>query len=231
MTITQKRLNALDCVLGLDCSKYQKDINWEEAKAGGIEFAFIKITEGTTYSEDELYNVQARAAEAKEQGVKIGYYHFARPGNEKDAVKDAKDEIANIAKHLTHLPQANFPIVIDLESYAKDIVWDDKIKHMVIYLDTLITELRNKYKMSPIIYSYSSFLNSNLKKEKIPEYVKNGNILWLAAYVKNPGLSLPVLPIGWDSWKIWQFTDKGQISGYSGDIDLNVMKKDLFNIY
>ena len=32
-------------------------------------------------------------------------------------------------------------------------------------------------------------------------------------------------------WKIWQFTDKGRIDGYNGDIDLNVMKKDYFDLY
>lgn len=77
--ISQQRLQALNCVLGLDCSKYQVDINWNTAKAAGIDFAFVKITEGTTGHEDNLYNLKARVLSAQKNGVKVGYYHFARP--------------------------------------------------------------------------------------------------------------------------------------------------------
>ena len=60
-----------------------------------------------------------------------------------------------------------------------------------------------------------------------PEFGENP--LWIAAYLNNPELSLPTLPNGWTNWKIWQFTEQGQIGGYDGNIDLNIMKKDYFN--
>jgi GH25 family lysozyme M1 (1,4-beta-N-acetylmuramidase) len=55
--------------------------------------------------------------------------------------------------------------------------------------------------------------------------------LWIAAYIKNPEVSLPVIPIGWNEWQIWQFTEKGQVNGYNGDIDLNIMKKEYFDLF
>jgi GH25 family lysozyme M1 (1,4-beta-N-acetylmuramidase) len=53
----------------------------------------------------------------------------------------------------------------------------------------------------------------------------------VAAYVNNPEVNLPVIPLGWTEWKIWQFTEKGQIGGYTGDIDLNIMKKSYLNLF
>jgi len=221
-TISKKRLAELGCVLGLDCSKYQKDINWAKAKASGIQFAFIKITEGTTGHEDSIYNVKARAESAQKNGVKVGYYHFARPGNVAEPEADAKEEVENVVAHLALLPKANLPFVLDLESYSTQMVWDKKIDHMNRFVTTFINGM-NAYGITTIFYSYKSFADTTMS----PIFGKQP--LWVAAYLSNPEASLPKIPNGWADWKIWQFADKGRIDGYDGDIDLNVMKTNYFN--
>jgi len=221
-TISKKRLSDLVCVLGLDCSKYQKDINWAKAKAAGIDFAFIKITEGTTGHEDNIYNVKARAQSAQQNGVKIGYYHFARPGNVAEPEADAKEEIENVMSHINSLPKANLPLVLDLEAYSTQMLWDKKIDHMNRFVSTFIAGM-NAHRISTIFYSYKSFADANTSP------VFGNNPLWIAAYLSNPEVSLPQIPKGWAEWKIWQFADKGRIDGYNGDIDLNIMKKDFYN--
>lgn len=224
--ISQKRLSDLHCVLGLDCSKYQIDIDWNKAKADGIQFAFIKITEGTTGNEDRYYNVKARALSAQKNGIKVGYYHFARPGNVLSPEQDAKDEIENVLKHLALLPKADLPLVLDIESYSAQLLWNenDKLNHMNKFVNTFFSELDAK-NIKSIFYSYNNFININfaLNFEKYP--------LWLAAYLNNPENNIPTIPKGWNDWKIWQFTEKGQISGYFGDIDLNIMKKEYFDLF
>jgi lysozyme len=221
MNITKKRLQELNCVLGLDCSKYQENINWEQAKISGVEFAFIKITEGTTGHEDNIYNVYNRVIEAQKNNIKVGYYHFARPGNIKDPKIDAEEEILNIKKHLNVLPKAEFPIVLDTEEYAKNCILQGKTKN----INTLINTFLGSFDEVSILYTYKVFFDSNTNN------TFGMNPLWLAAYLNDPNKSLPTLPKGWNEWKIWQFTDKGQISGYNGNIDLNIMKKDYFDLY
>jgi len=223
-TLSQKRLNDLNCVLGLDCSKYQVDINWAKAKACGIQFAFVKITEGTTGHEDNLYNLKARVLSAQKNGVKVGYYHFARPGNVDDPELDAKEEIDNVLSHIGFLPKANLPLVLDIESYSDSIIWTDaeKSDHMNRFVSTFLNELAMRGMMT-IFYSYKSFIDTNTT----PAF--GTYPLWLAAYLNNPEVSLPALPNGWNDWKIWQFTEKGLIDGYVGDIDLNIMKTSFFN--
>lgn len=222
--ISKKRLDDLKCVLGLDCSKYQKDINWAKAKAAGIDFAFIKITEGTTYSEDEIYNINNRALSAQKNGVKIGFYHFSRPGDFQNAEEDSNKELANVLDHLAFLPKANLPFVLDLESYSSTVVWDDKVDHMNRFISTFINGLKEK-NISTIFYSYKNFVDTNTTPS-LGTYP-----LWLAAYLNKPEVSLPLIPNGWKEWKIWQFTEKGRIDGYDGDIDLNIMKKDYYNLF
>jgi len=226
MTLSQKRLQELNCVLGLDCSKYQKDINWAVAKAAGIDFAFIKVTEGTTGHEDNIYNLKGRVLSAQKNGVKVGYYHFARPGNVATPEDDANEELGNVLSHIGFLPKANLPFVLDIESYSKELIWSDtdKVDHMNRFVTTFLNGLAAK-NIPSIFYSYKSFVDTNMT----PAF--GTYPLWIAAYLKNPEVSLPAIPKGWNEWKIWQFTEKGQVGGYVGDIDLNIMKKDYYNLF
>lgn len=222
MTISQKRLTDLNCVLGLDCSKYQRDIIWSKTKTAGVEFAFIKITEGTTGHEDNSYNVRNRVLSAMASKIKVGYYHFARPGNIASPEDDANEEVTNVLKHIAILPVANLPLVLDLETYSDNNIWDNKQDHMNRYINTFIWRLKVE-NISVILYSNKSFFESNtsISYSAYP--------LWIAAYLNNPELNLPKIPSTWTEWKIWQFTEKGEIDGYHGLVDMNIMKRDFFN--
>ena len=221
--ITLQRLQSLNCVLGLDCSRYQKDITWNLAKDAGIQFAFVKITEGQTGHEDNIYNLKARILSAQQSGVKVGYYHFARPGFIAEPEDDANAEVQNVLAHIGFLPTADLPLSLDIEAYSATDVWTDNIvDHMNRFVNTFIQGLQAQ-NINVILYSYKSFMDINAS----PEF--GTNPLWLAAYLNNPELSLPILPNGWTEWKIWQFTEQGQIGGYTGNIDLNIMKTDYFN--
>ncbi|MDD5648932.1 MAG: glycoside hydrolase family 25 protein [Candidatus Nanoarchaeia archaeon] len=219
--ISKERLKTLNCVLGLDCSKYQTSIDWRKVKIAGIEFAFVKITEGATGHEDNIYNVKNRVLEAQKNNVKIGYYHFARPGDIGDPKLDATAEITNIKNHLNVLPKSNFPIVLDVEDYSKSCILKDKAKNVNVFINTFL----GAFDEVSILYSFRLFFDSNTN------HTFGMNPLWIANYPKDPNKTLPTLPKGWTEWKIWQFTDKGKIDGYNGNIDLNVMKKDYFDLY
>lgn len=223
-TISKERLQNLNCILGLDCSRYEKDITWSMVKSAGIQFAFVKITEGTTGHEDNIYNLNARILSALKNGVKIGYYHFARPGNVNLPEEDASDEVQNVLAHIGFLPKVTLPVVLDIEAYSITNIWDNKVDHMNKFINTFIQKLYEQ-NIKVIIYSYKSFLDINASP------IFGTNPLWIAAYLNNPEISLPNIPNGWSEWKIWQFTEKGQINGYIGNIDLNIMKKDYFNSF
>lgn len=46
----------------------------------------------------------------------------------------------------------------------------------------------------------------------------NDRKLWVAHYTTVPN---PLLPTGWTSWWLWQFTSSGRLPGYNGNLDTN----------
>ena len=46
----------------------------------------------------------------------------------------------------------------------------------------------------------------------------NDRKLWVAHYTTAPS---PLMPTGWQSWWLWQFTSSGRLAGYAGNLDTN----------
>lgn len=68
--------NLLANPVGVDVSNWQGAINWGSVRGAGIEFSWMKATEGTTYKDPRF---SANYLGAYNAGVIRGAYHFARP--------------------------------------------------------------------------------------------------------------------------------------------------------
>lgn len=189
----------------IDVSKWQGKIDWKKVKQSHpeIEGVIIKASEGIGYTDPKMTN---NAVEAKKQGFKIGFYHFASL-NSADVVNDAKTE-AKYFYTVTKSLGADMPYVLDIEKNISKIPKDK----VLIWIKEFFRELESLGIQDYWLYSYSPFLNENL-----PINHGLGNIpLWVADY------SEPlVLPKGWSSCVLWQYSSKGAINGIVGNVDLN----------
>ncbi len=80
---------------GIDVSHWQETIDWVKVAAAGKKFAFLKATESTDFLDNKYATNRSKA---KANGIKVGAYHFARPGtNTNDAVNEANWFIKNAA--------------------------------------------------------------------------------------------------------------------------------------
>jgi hypothetical protein len=70
-----------------------------------------------------------------------------------------------------------------------------------------------RFGRKPIVYTAKWFWN----KFVLPSAEWAQCDLWVASY----GSGDAVLPAGWTTWKIWQYTGKGHAPGIAGDVDLN----------
>ncbi|MEU7044923.1 peptidoglycan-binding protein [Streptomyces varsoviensis] len=61
-------------VRGIDVSSYQSST----FSTSGLDFVFVKATEGTSYINPRMV---AQAAHARQAGLVVGFYHFLRPGS------------------------------------------------------------------------------------------------------------------------------------------------------
>ncbi len=72
---------------GIDVSAYQGDIDYNLVRNSGIEIVYIKASEGTSL-EDPFFRINY--TNAKENGLKVGFYHFVRARNREEAIQEAE---------------------------------------------------------------------------------------------------------------------------------------------
>ena len=96
-------------VFGLDISHHQDlALDLARAKREGIEFVFLKATEGSTFVDSEF---KANLAEARNAGQLVAAYHYLR------ASAPASAQVAHI---LNHVPR-DVPVIPDVEANSGSI--------------------------------------------------------------------------------------------------------------
>jgi GH25 family lysozyme M1 (1,4-beta-N-acetylmuramidase) len=171
-------------------------IDFAKVYAAGIRAVYIKATEGISYTNPYF---KKHAAAARAAGLKVGYYHFYQPA--KDATAQAKyflsviNGLASDMKPCLDFETAGSLTKATLSTAAKAFL--DYVKSTGI---------------SPLIYSYTSFINSYLNSS-VASYP-----VWVADYKNGSPSSNSV----WGtSYAGWQYSSSGSVSGISGNVDLN----------
>ncbi|MGN6339433.1 MAG: glycoside hydrolase family 25 protein [Ginsengibacter sp.] len=204
--------------VGIDISHHNGTINWGAVKTAGISFVYIKISEGVG-TPDPMAKTNAETA--KKLGFKIGYYHFCHPDmrNGGTVISDAIAETDEAMNLLKTLRTPDLPLVLDLENENMPLSESDFLR----WIDTFINHVVNKTGIEPMIYSGKAYLDSHLP----PDHTIGKCKLWLPRYGLNDTNKLQ-LPVGWNDWTMWQYTEHGKIEGNS-DFDINILKdKSLF---
>ena len=75
---------------GVDVSRWQgRSIDWAKVRKAGNEYVFLKASEGVGY---ESPTFSQHWAEARQAGLYVGAYHFARVSKSPTISQDARDE-------------------------------------------------------------------------------------------------------------------------------------------
>lgn len=202
-------------VRGVDVSSYQGEIDFEVLARQGIDFAFIKATEGSEFV-DEYFSENYKNAQAA--GIRVGAYHFF--SFDSVGITQAENFIENVP-----YCDGMLPPVVDVELYgeyvsAKPTDTERIISELHVFVDTL----KEKYGLTPIIYtmydSYKMFVEGDFEECDI----------WIRDIYR-----FPELPDGRE-WRFWQYSNRGRLDGYNGEekyIDLNVFSgsREDFELY
>lgn len=199
-------------VRGVDVSIYQGDIDWNVLSNEGIDFAFMKATEGSGFVDE---NFKFNLENAMKTSLKIGAYHFF--SFESPGETQGENFIENVPNHPELLPP-----VVDIEFYGDFINNPPSKEKTEEILNPLIEKLKNHYGKPPIIYatydSYDLYIKGSYKDCPI----------WIRDIIKKPTLS--------DNreWTFWQYSNREKLNGYAGVekfIDMNVFNGSLENFY
>ncbi len=187
-------------VHGIDVSRYQRNINWQLVKQMkvhevGIQFCFIKATEGTS-DEDPRFGRNWR--QAGEMGIPRGAYHYLIPSA--DARLQARHFIRQV-----DLEPGDLPPVLDVEQTGglNRAQLQEKVGD---WLE--MTE--QHYGVKPVIYTGADFYARYLAG-RFDDYP-----LWVAHYLVK---DKPRVKRG---WTFWQHSESGRVNGIEGPVDFNV---------
>ncbi|MDX1986662.1 MAG: GH25 family lysozyme [Candidatus Obscuribacter sp.] len=188
---------------GVDVSGWQDEVDWQRLKDSGVDYAYLKSTEGRTFV-DPTYAVNRQ--NARKAGVITGAYHFFRPAT------PVLDQVDNFMKVVGRVESDDLPPALDLEdpSLWRGYSHAEKLEMVLTWLQ----EVEKRTGVRPIIYASPSFVESVLGSA--PELASYK--LWLAHYTS---ADAPSLPQPFSDWLMWQYSDKGRLPGVVGNVDLN----------
>lgn len=193
---------------GIDVSRYQGKINWEEvAEEGEVEFVFAKATEGKSYK-DPTYTTNRDGA--RSHHIPFGAYHFFTTNASGEA--QFANFRAMVGKDIDLKP------VLDLEEDGGKIQDLDKYHQEI---KSFIEACQKYYGCRPIIYASTSFF-----KDYRLQQVIDGCPYWMAWYTQLPFTIVSrrrylMMRHPGSQAIIWQYSEKGHHRGINGYVDMN----------
>ncbi len=196
---------------GIDVSKYQQDIDWEQVAADGVEYAFIRVgirgyATGALVEDDYFAeNVE----EALAQGISVGVYFYSQA----ITVEEAEEEADFVLEAIEGM-DITYPVVIDIETVGEadaraDALTQEERTEVCIAFCERIAEAG----YTPMIYGNTETFTLLLDLEQIADYER-----WIAYY--DEALCFPY------EFSIWQYTHYGTVAGIDGSADLNIAFKE-----
>lgn len=190
-------------VQGVDVSHYQGEIDWQVLEGQGIDFAFIKATEGSGHVDRKFYE-NWEAADAT--NLRSGAYHFFSFDSPAETQAQLYiDTVGDLSGRL--IP------VVDIEFYGDKFSNPPEDEVIVRELKTMLDILEEEYGVKPMVYTTYTFYYKYLDGEI------DGYPLWIRNVYFSPNVDMR------NQWTFWQYTDTAIINGYSGaeeHIDMNV---------
>lgn len=201
---------------GIDVSKWQGKIDWQKVKNAGIDFAIIRI--GYRAENGQLYrdgNADYNIQQAQKVGILVGVYFFSTAINQNEAIEEAQWTVSAIKGY-----SISYPVVYDCEGFKNsdsrmyNLTAEQRTQNALSFLDTV-----KKSGYEGMFYGSKSDLTNN-SAFNISEIEAKYKI-WVAQY-KNPPYPQSQKPDYNGSYDMWQYTNKGIVSGVEGNCDMVV---------
>lgn len=201
---------------GVDVSKWQGKIDWARVKRSGIDFAIIRIgfrgENGIIYKDDCAdYNIQ----QADKAGLLVGVYFFSTAKTAAEAEEEAKWTASAIAGY-----PISYPVVYDCEGFLSEnsrmygLSKEQRSDNALAFLNYI-----KSAGYEGMFYAAKSELEGSLYWDTAR--LENAFEIWVARYPATPYPTTPAPDYG-GKYAMWQYTNKGAVSGITGNADISV---------
>lgn len=195
-------------VYGIDVSHWQGAIDWAKVKAAGKDFAIIKASEGTTWTDSRF---AGNWRETKQEGIVRGAYHYFRPGLDNGA------QAANFYRVVGEPQPGDLIPWLDVEDFKTSVNGQAMSpQRTAVDVSETLLHMDKLFGLRVGVYTGLWFW------DQLPVAVVD-RPLWVAFWYSDGKPGNPKLPKGFGEWHIHQYTSKGRVPGISGDVDLNWM--------
>ena len=182
---------------GVDVSVYQGNIDWNKAKADGIEFAIMRAGYGKYVSQKDKYFDQ-NMKNAKAAGLPCGVYWFSYALTPEDAIKEA-DACYEVIKNY----KLEYPVSFDMETESQMKLPKETVAQII----EAFCGRMESYGYYTTLYTYASFLNYKVEDRIFDKYD-----IWVAHYnTSKPAFNR--------NYGLWQYSCTGSVQGITGNVD------------
>lgn len=194
----------------IDVSVWQNTIDWQAVKNAGVEGAIIRLS----YGWGNGFDAQAKRniSECKRLGIPFGVYVFSYAESAADGASEGADVVNLLRQAGVNPGDLSYPVFYDLENWTYT---GHKSPTSPSVYDGIVNSWYGKLQAAGYnnlsVYSYTSYLNSALNSSNI-----HGKTRWIAQYGST--MQYTAFPT---NDRGWQYTSSGQISGITGNVDLN----------
>lgn len=191
---------------GIDVSVYQGDINFEQVKNSGIEVVYIRAGYGVSVTDPKFEENYTNATKA---GLKCGAYYFVTARNTEQAYLQA----TRFAELISGKTFAARP-AMDFEEFGS--LGKNGINIVGLAFMQKLQELTG---IVPILYTdaYNASETWDWNFAQFP--------LWVADYdAEEPYVTSNI----WQSYAGFQYSDRGEIPGIYGNVDLDRFTSSVF---
>jgi len=199
--------------LGCDLSYHNKSVNFDELAASGCEFVMLRCgfrgySEGGLMRDEKFSQY---ASEANRVGLALGVYFFTQALTVEEAEEEAEYVLDIIEDY-----DISYPVAFDTEYIDDESARTNKTEVSDELRSEICKAFCEKIKEKgyyPMIYASENWFRRSLLVESLREYD-----FWAPQYLDENDFLY--------DFTIWQYTDRGNILGVKGDVDLDISMVD-----
>lgn len=186
---------------GIDVSKHQGYIDWQQVKNAGIDFAIIRCGYGRNTASQDDVRWEYNASSCESLGIPYGVYLYSHA----DTTSEIDGEVQHVLRLLKgHKP--TLPVYIDIEENKQFALGGAVLSE---FAERFCSQIKSAgYKSG--LYTSTSHWNAYFGTfAALPSYYH-----WVAQYNTRCTYS--------GRYETWQYSNTGRVSGISGNVDRDI---------
>ena len=189
--------------IGIDVSKWQKEIDFEKVKENGVKFVFIRVGYQTEINGEYILDkyFKKNIEGFNKVNIPVGVYFYSKANSKEEAIKQAKWVHKQIKKY-----DVDLPVVFDWENWSSYQEYNLSFHSLTEISNTFLNTIE-KYGYKSMLYGSKNYLQTVLYENK--------KDVWLAHYIDQTNYQ--------GDYKVWQICENGYIDGINTYVDIDIM--------